>query len=284
MAVKSGKLLALLMLAVGAAPAAELNPQTVKVWNEYVASVRARTEARARPTACFLWVDENADRLQRLHRGEIVVAPGGQTPLHIPGGLIHHWMGAVFIPDVTLAQVLETVQDYDRYKDYYPSVIRSTLTSRIGQEDRFSTLERHQALFSRIALDADFGATYTNAGPKRGYTFSRSTRLQQIQNYGEAHQREMEPGASKAYMWRLDTISRYEERDGGVYLELEAMALSRDIPVALRWLVEPFVRDAAAGAMAASLKQTRQAVLERSKGPMRPVTAVPAGAAALRAQ
>ena len=76
----------------------------------------------------------------------------------------------------------------------------------------------------------------------------------------------MEPGAPSAYLWALSSISRYEERDGGVYLELDAMALSRDIPAALRWLVDPFVRQAAVNTLIAYLKQTRDAVkADRSK-------------------
>jgi hypothetical protein len=35
-------------------------------------------------------------------------------------------------------------------------------------------------------------------------------------------------------IWRLSSITGLEERDGGVYAELEAIALSRDIPTAVR--------------------------------------------------
>ena len=36
--------------------------------------------------------------------------------------------------------------------------------------------------------------------------------------------------------------STYEAVDGGVYVETEAMELSRDIPAARRWMVGPIVR------------------------------------------
>lgn len=265
-----GRLLALLCLGaatLGAAVAADLNPATAKAWTDYVGSARAQMKARLAPTACFLWSQESADRLQRLRAGEILTTPADeQTPRRVPGGLIHHWLGAVFIPDATLAQVLVTLRDYSRYPEYYPSVVSSKLAAREGTQDRFTSVERHQAMFSKIALDADFFSVYTDAGDKRAYSESSTTRLQQIENFGGRGQVKMEPGAPSAYLWALSSISRYEERDGGVYLELDAMALSRDIPAALRWLVDPFVRQAAVNTLIAYLKQTRDAVkADRSK-------------------
>ncbi len=252
----------LVAFSIAQAFAADLNPETARAWDRYVESVRAQMQARLGPMASFLWAAESADRLRLLRSGQVVVLPaGGQAPKRIPGGLIHHWIGAVFVPGASVAKVASTLQDYDRYKDYYSNVVESRFLGRDGSIDRFSTVETHQALVSRIALDADCSTTYTQAGEKRGYSISYTTRLQQIQNYGGPGQRELGNAAPKAYLWGLSTISRYEERDGGVYVEMEAMALSRDIPGWLRWLVDPFVRKAAAEALTTWLVQTRHAVL-----------------------
>jgi hypothetical protein len=279
---RGGKWLALLVLTVSQADSADLKPETAKAWKDYVGSVRAQMQARLGLTACFLWSDENADRVRRLRSGEILVEPvDEQTPRRVPGGLIHHWLGAMFIPEVTLAEVLETIRDYSRYTEYYPTIVSSKLIAREGLTDHVTSIERHQAMFSRIALDADVSTTYVEPREKKAYSESSTTRLQQIQNYGGRGQHEMEPSAPKAYVWALSTISRYEERDGGVYVELEGVALSRDIPNSLHWLVDPFVRQASMAAMAASLRQTRDAVLEdRSESPVK----LPPGAVTFRAR
>ncbi len=262
-------LLSLLLLAVPAAVAGGLNPATAKAWEEYVGSARAHMQARLGAATCFLWAEEDASRLRRLHAGEILVVPGEDgTPRHIPGGLIHHWLGAMFIPKATLPEVLSALRAYQQYPAYYPSVVSSRLISRDGPTDYFTSIERHQAMFSKIALDADFTSTYFEPGGKRAYNVATTTRLQQIQDYGGRHPQELGPFAPKAYVWDLATITRYLERDGGVYLELEGMALSRDVPAALRWLVEPFVRQAAQDTMEASLRQSRHAVLgDRGRSP-----------------
>ena len=59
-------------------------------------------------------------------------------------------------------------------------------------------------------------------------------------------------GHGTGIIWRLYSITRYQERDGGVYVELEAIALSRDIPGGLRWIVEPIVRRVSRSSLVAS--------------------------------
>ena len=60
------------------------------------------------------------------------------------------------------------------------------------------------------------------------------------------------------FIWRLHSIARYEERDGGVYLELEAIALTRDLPPSLQWLVGPVVNRLSINSLATTLHPTRQ--------------------------
>jgi hypothetical protein len=68
-------------------------------------------------------------------------------------------------------------------------------------------------------------------------------------------------GEGSGVIWRLFSIARYQERDGGVYIELEAIALSRDIPASLRWLAGPIVRRVSRSSLSISLRQTENAVL-----------------------
>src|SRR6202035_2425896 len=111
----------LITLALPAAVnAASLEPATLKAWEEYVESANGRMEQRLSPGSVFLWVDEDSERLEKVRAGQIVVSPvGPQSPKKVPSGLIHDWMGAAFIADVTLQDVLQVVRDYGRYKEIY---------------------------------------------------------------------------------------------------------------------------------------------------------------------
>jgi hypothetical protein len=50
------------------------------------------------------------------------------------------------------------------------------------------------------------------------------------------------------------------QRDAGVYIEFEAIALSREIPAAVRFVADPIVRRVSRASLLASLQQTVEAV------------------------
>jgi hypothetical protein len=102
-------------------------------------------------------------------------------------------------------------------------------------------------------------------GERRGYDITETRRLQEIEDYGRDRERLMPPERVSGF--RLHSIARYEERDGGVYLELEAIALTRDIPSLLRWLVGPVANRLSINSLAATLHPTRQALVSLSQPP-----------------
>jgi hypothetical protein len=51
-----------------------------------------------------------------------------------------------------------------------------------------------------------------------------------------------------------------EERDGGVYVQNEVVTLTRDIPVGLRWLIEPFITNIPKETLEFTLQSLRKAV------------------------
>ena len=242
--------------------AASLEPATSKAWEEYVESANVRIQERLAPGKPFLWVDEAPDRLASVRAGEIVVAPvGPRHPQRVPSGLIHDWIGAAFIPHVTLKDVLGVVRDYARYKEVYqPTVVDSRTIATGGAKDRYSILLMNKSLFLKSAFDSDYETRYVQVDDRCGYSVTRTTRIQEVEEYGAPGQRLLHEGEGSGVIWRLFGITRYLERDGGVYLELEVIGLSRDIPVSLRWLVEPIVRRVSRGSLTTSLRQTERAV------------------------
>jgi hypothetical protein len=81
----------------------------------------------------FLWVEEAADRARRVKLGEIVVAPlAGRETESAPNGLIHDWIGVVFIPNATIETLLNVIHDYDRYKDIYKPALTDSRSLEIG--------------------------------------------------------------------------------------------------------------------------------------------------------
>ncbi len=248
------------------ARAASLRPDTVAAWDSYVKSVSAALEERTRAGGTFLWTDEDPERIAKVRSGEIVVAPApGPMPRKVPGGLIHHWAGAAFFPNAGLADILEVTQNYDRYQDFYrPSVIASKTGARTATGDTFSMMLMNKVFFLKTALDADYQATNVRLDERRFYSVSRTTRVQEIEDYGQPGVHRIPEGEGGGYVWKLLSIVRLEQRDGGVYVEMEVAALSRDIPAAVRLVVDPIVRRVSRSSMLTSIKQTQAAVLGNS--------------------
>ena len=252
----------LTLLLVGVANGAELKEQTLIAWRGYIQTVSARNLERLDAGNHFLWTDESADRIHRVRSGEIVVAPvTPQNPKRVPSGLIHDWIGAAFLPNRRLDEVLSVLRDYGRYKDYYqPTVIDSKVSRQDGSADEFSMILMNKALLLKVALDSDYASSFVQVDAKRWYSIAFTTRVQEIEDFDQPNERKLPVNEGSGYLWRLYSITRFEERDGGVYVELEAVALSRDIPVSARWLVSPIVRRVSKGSVVASLRQTRDAV------------------------
>jgi hypothetical protein len=89
---------------------------------------------------------------------------------------------------------------------------------------------------------------------------SRTTRVQEVEDYGQPGEYRKPEGEGSGYIWELYGIARFEQRDDGVYVAMEAIGLSRDIPVAVRLVVDPIVRRVSRNSLLTSLQKTEEAV------------------------
>ena len=251
------------------AHAIELDASTVDAWRDYLRVTDARMQERANADQPFLWIDEAPDRAARVRRGEVVVAPlVGLGTEDVPQGLIHDWIGAAFIPNVTIETLQSVVHDYDHYKQIYKPVVtdsKELACNPASQE--FSMIWQRRVLFVNFAVQSRYEAHDFSVGPHRGYSIVDATRVQQIEDYRHSSEHLLPPDTGSGFIWRLHSIVRYEERDGGVYLEIRAIALTRNIPPSLRWLVTPVVNHLSVNSLTTTLRQTRQAVKDHQAMP-----------------
>ena len=238
----------------------ELKQQTQAAFESYLRTTEKRLDQRV-AEGNFLWADDSADRERRLRAGQIVVEPivnKGDT--QVPGGLVHDWIGAVFVPKATLEQTLALVQDVDKHKSiYHPEVRDSRLLSRSGNDLKvYLRLVKKKII--TVVLNTYHDVRYFPVDGTRCYSRSHSTRIAEVENSGEAKERELPPGNDHGFLWRLDSYWFFEERDGGVYVECEAVSLTRDVPSGLGWLVNPIVRSLPRESLTNTLKSTRDAL------------------------
>jgi hypothetical protein len=260
--------MALIGLRAAPAPAAmsDLRPTTVEAFQRYVQGVEAGIDARVGGRQTFLWADTSPARLARVRRGEVVTErAAGKEPVEVPDGLVHDWIGAVFIPGVGLSETIAFLQNYDQHKRFYQEVVDSKVLNR-EQEHFIVFLRLQKKKVITVVLDTTHDARYFPLDATRWYSWSRSTRIAEVQNPGTPDERELPAGDGHGFMWFLNSYWRFAQRDGGVYVECQAVSLSRGIPWGLGWLIGPIVNDLPRESLANTLVATRAALVARATG------------------
>jgi hypothetical protein len=250
-------ILAIALLPGSTTIAADLKPETTEAFNRYIRTVETRVDQRF-ASGRFLWLDDDNGRLSSLRAGQILAEPAARTAESpVPNGLIHDWFGAIFIPDITLPNVISAVQDYDHHKlSYAPEVIDSRLLSRSGDDFHVYLRLRKKKILT-VTLDTEHDVRYQPVDAARYRSRSYSTRIAEVADAGKPGERELPVGEDHGFLWRLDSYWRFEARDGGVYVEREAVSLTRDLPAGLGWLISPIVRDLPRESLITTLTATR---------------------------
>jgi len=253
-----------LLLSGTLSEAAEPKQETLRAWDEYVLSVNASVADRVAGTRPFLWVDDSSEIQRRVQHGELVVT--NHDPRKVPQGMIHHWVGAMFVPKVTLDLVMLALNNYDRYSEIYKPLIRKTVVlDRNGDTVKLNVLAVQKALSVTAAVETDEEIRITRPAPNRVSIKADSVRMQEIADYGKLSEHPFPEARRPGYVWRAVIVQRLEQRDGGVYVELETISLSRGIPVEVRWLIKPLTDDLPRKMMTDMLSATRAAVQQQAK-------------------
>ena len=146
------------------ARASELKPETAAAFDRYIAATEARMGEDVRLNQ-FLVVDRLPD-LQRkeaynqLQSGQAYIeelhTKQEDRPIHIPSGLIHHWVGVMFIPKGTLSETLAVLNDYNNEPEIYkPEIRRAKLIEQKGNESKIY-LQFYSKSIVTVVLDAYF--------------------------------------------------------------------------------------------------------------------------------
>jgi hypothetical protein len=174
----------------------------------------------------------------RLRRGEMIVeelTPSGGGVL--PGALLHHWRATGFAAGVTAADFERLLKDSNAYpKVFSPEVLQAKVIAQHGDHlQTWMRVRQHHVV--TVAMDTTYDVTFGRLDAQQGYSISRSTRIDELNSGYQPVNSSQEHG----FLWRLNTYWSYEQRDGGLYIQIESISLTRSIPTGLGWVVGPFV-------------------------------------------
>lgn len=250
---------------------AELKPATVAAFERYIRVTEARIANEVQDERRFLSVGGSgtagATRLAELKAGKLVIErletrENGQA-IDVPDGLVHHWLGVVFVPGKSVTEAVDLLRNYNRHADIYrPAIERSRLLEQDGDTYRVF-LRFFMKKVIAVTLNSEHSARFTQVDARRAYSRVVSTRIQEVEEPGTASERELPAGNDGGYLWRINSYWRFLEQDGGVYVQCESVSLTRGIPFGLAWAVGPFVTSIPRESLTFTLETTRDALASR---------------------
>lgn len=251
----------------GVATSATVTSQTLLTWQEHVDNARAElAKGLSRPDR-FIRLEQDAGKRESVRSGDILAAhapEGGLTA--VPSGLVHHWIGAVFIGEVRASDVIAVLQNYDGYAGIYsPAVVESSLSSRAGDEFKYRLKFQNKGFGVKAKLLGDFRSEYFKLDAATGYSVTVATDLTELANAETSEERPLTTAQARVYVERIFTIVRYRECESGVLVEVETLTLSRDIPGSVRWLASPLIQRFSRNVMISTLDRLRNKV-EATRG------------------
>jgi len=255
-------------LAPAPASAAVLKPDTVQAWENYIRHTEERIDKELQSEDGFLVLDFQAPREAAAARaaavrGEVVVAKlqtvdSRGEKISVPGGMIHHWRATVFIPEVSLGEILSRVQNPSANEHRQEDVLESRVLSRDKDSMRiFLKLVRSKIV--TVTYNTEHLVKYREHDGNRVSSRSIATKIAELENANTATEREKPIGRDHGFLWRLNSYWRYEQMEEGVLVELESVTLSRGVPIIFKPFVMPLIR----GVAKESMKRTLDAMRDR---------------------
>jgi hypothetical protein len=218
----------------GVATAAELQASTTKAYDAYLEEARGAFLARVRARLSVP---------PQQQEGVRSVGPAREDGIiNVPDGLVHNWKGTAFVRGVTLQEVLDVSHAYSTYNSIYKSIIVSRLLEQ--KDDTYHAFMRLKDGAGGVSAVLDIRTTiqYFSLDQGRAYSLSGSDEIREVKNAGTRTERALPPGHDSGYLWRANTFTLFVEQNGGVYIELETLGLSRRFPLMTGWIIEPIAR------------------------------------------
>jgi hypothetical protein len=241
---------------------AEPSQAAVAAYNAYAHTVESRLAQQHRAQSGFLVpLSAGQQGEMRLRKGELIVekltpSAGGD----LPGALLHHWRGTAFVPGVKAVDLERLMRDCNRYPQIYsPQVLQAKVLTENGDQMQTTMRVRQQHVLT-VVLDMAYDVTFGRLDAQHGSSNSISTRIAEIDHAGARDERTLSTNEEHGYLWRQNTYWSYEERDGGLYLQVESVSLTRSIPTGLGWAIRPFVESVPRESLEFTLRSTCNAL------------------------
>lgn len=233
------------------------SPAAVAQFNDYIGRVETRLAGQHMSTEVFLAPVDRAG----VKSGDVVLehlTPA--TTSELPGALLQDWRGTAFVPGARGEDFERVMRNFKAFpRIYSPEVLRASVRMEGANHYEVGMRVRQKHILT-VVMDMTYDTTFGRLDPGHGYSLSRSTQITEIDAAGTATERALSANEQHGYLWRLNNYWSYEERDGGLYIQVESVSLSRSAPKGLGWMIGPFIESVPRESLEFTLRATRDAL------------------------
>ena len=237
----------LVLVPLGNVAAAEPQPAANSRFDSYINGIESRLARQHQSQSNFLaGLDASENNRGRLRSGEVIVEK--LTPANgpdLPGAMLHHWRATAFVAGARGADFERLMKDFNSYPQHFaPQVVQARLLSEHddhGIDRVVASMRVRQKHVITVVMDMVYDIAFGRLDQHHGYSLSRSTRIAEIESPNTSRERALSASEEHGFLWRLNTYWSWEERDDGLYMQIETVSLTRSIPAGLGWAVGPFV-------------------------------------------
>jgi hypothetical protein len=243
------------LVAVAASAAvltSKLQDNTVASWNVYI----ERAERTMTPGRPMMNLRADGPTLTDLNPN------GDNAGEDVPGGYVHHWIGAVRIRNSSVAAVRGVLEDYAHYAMIYGPRLRQASAARLEDSpagpiyDVTLVSEQVENFGIHFAFNIRSRVNYRTAGEET-LIESRSYLIRESDS-GKAPYLDLLPeGNDHGIVWRLNSYWRLRQAGDAVYAECQVISLSRKPLFGMKDQVKSRARNS----LQATLVETRDRAL-----------------------
>jgi putative flippase GtrA len=206
------------------AAAAELTPAALAAWNAHVARVEA-TPVNVRSRAPL-------------------AEPEGRS-IGVDGGMIHEWRGSVIVPNITVSELIDILEDPESLPPQ-EDVAVTRLLSRHGDALRVDFKLVRRFIVS-VTYDSEHEVTYQRCSPSLATSRSVATKIAEAD------------GGDRGFLWRLNSYWTYRQVGRDVQVDVLSLSLSRDVPMLVKPVAGPIMERIGRESMLHTLEMVRSA-------------------------
>lgn len=219
-----------------------LSAKTDQAFDDYRKAVEAKLDGRPRfPSG--------------IKPGQVQIVPATDKGFtDVKDGMVHDWIAAIVVPGVTVAKTIAVLQDYANYENIYSGDVTESKLLHHNADLWHIYLRMVKKKVFTVVLNGEFDVQYRPLPDNRWLVQSRSTRIAEMDG-----DRELPPGTSRGFLWRINSYWLVEPRPEGVYLECRAISLSRAVPFGLG-LAQPYLTTVPRESLQSTMEATVRAL------------------------